>query len=178
MTGKLSASHFEFFALPETFELDLEALEAAYRRVQASVHPDRFANAPQAQRRYAMQLASRANEAVRVLREPLSRARYLCELHGVEVGAESNTVMAPEFLELQMSWREALEDARTQCDAAAIDGLEGNLAAERGALQRSVAESLAGADHRAAGEAVRRWMFVERFDEELRRVRKQIERNA
>ncbi|MEZ5660562.1 MAG: Fe-S protein assembly co-chaperone HscB [Burkholderiaceae bacterium] len=179
MSSKLASTFFEFFALPQSYEIDLDALEQAYRRVQASVHPDRFANAPQAQRRYAMQLASRANEGVRVLRDPLSRARYLCELHGVDVAAESNTAMAPDFLELQMGWREALDDILEHHDRERLQVLTAEIDNERLSLQATLQDRLREpADAAGAGDAVRRWMFVERIADELHRARKQIDKDT
>jgi DnaJ-domain-containing protein 1 len=59
-----------------------------------------------------MQWAARANEAYRQLRDPMLRARYLCEQAGVDLETESNTAMAPAFLMQQMEWREMLDEAR------------------------------------------------------------------
>lgn len=175
----LQSSFFEFFGLAESFDLDASALEAAYRRVQASVHPDRFASAPQSQRRYAMQLAARANEAVRTLRDPLSRARYLCELHGVDVAAESNTAMPADFLIRQMTWRESLDEARETREGAAVEALAAELDDERDGLQQVLRASFSDpADYPRAGDAVRRWMFVERVAEDVRRARKHIREGA
>jgi len=74
--------HFALFDLPPRFAIDEALLEQAYRRVQAQVHPDRFAAAGAAERRVAMQWATLANEAFRTLRSPLARAAYLCERTG------------------------------------------------------------------------------------------------
>lgn len=175
MSGQ-SRTLFDFLALPESFDVDLDALERAYRTVQDRVHPDRFASAPQAQRRVAAQMAARANEALTVLRDPLSRARYLCELHGVEVAAESNTAMDPEFLMQQMRWRETLDEARQAPDVSAVDRLVDELTVERKMVHETVRARLtAPADYGSAAEAVRRWMFMERFADELARARKQIQ---
>ena len=93
---------FALFGLPARYEVDEAALDAAYRTVQSQAHPDRFANAGDAERRVAMQWAAHANEAYRTLRQPLKRAIYLLHLRGVDIQAESNTAMAPEFLMQQM----------------------------------------------------------------------------
>lgn len=77
--------HFGLFGLPARFDLDPQALESAWRTVAAQVHPDRYATASPAERRVAMQWAARANEAYRLLRDPLLRARYLCEQAGVDL---------------------------------------------------------------------------------------------
>ena len=104
-------NHFEFLGLPERFELDTSRLQQVYLRLQAAVHPDRYANAGATEHRIAMQLATQVNEAYRTLLDPGRRAAYLCELRGAPIRAETNTAMAREFLMQQMQWREALEEA-------------------------------------------------------------------
>ena len=72
----LTADFFSLFGLPKTFRLNLSELDSRYRDVQAQVHPDRFANAAEAERRLSMQWATRANEAYMTLKKPLARAHY------------------------------------------------------------------------------------------------------
>ena len=86
-------NHFDLFQLPQRFAIDRKALDAAYHDVQNQVHPDKFVNATDAEKRVAMQWATRANEAYLTLKSPLKRATYLCELHGIDLQTESNTAM-------------------------------------------------------------------------------------
>ncbi len=166
------ADHFALLGLPRSFVLDREALEHAWRELQGRVHPDRFATGSQAERRIAMQWASRVNEAHRVLRSPLRRARYLCELAGHDVSAETNTAMAPAFLMQQLEWREALDDARQAGDADALDALERELQEARAHIHDAVARELHEPDQHAPNyelvvARVREWMFIERLFEEV-----------
>ena len=161
-------NHFVLFGLAERFAIDADALDRAYRDVQAQVHPDRFAHAGAAEQRVALQWATRANEAYRVLREPLKRAIYLCTLRGQDPADEHDTKMAGPFLMQQLEWREAFDEARDGDDRAAITALEAELAAMRVDLQRDVEVALdRDADPHLASERVRRWMFVERFGEDV-----------
>lgn len=166
---RLAHDHFALLGLPRQFAIDQAALEQAWRSLQAKVHPDRHATASAAEKRIAMQWASQVNEAYRILRSPLRRARYLCELAGHSVQAESNTAMAPAFLMQQMAWREALETAREGADAVALDALEQTLTQARNGLAAAVAQALDGAEPNlpAAVARVREWMFIERLFEEL-----------
>ncbi|MBV2161208.1 Fe-S protein assembly co-chaperone HscB [Achromobacter denitrificans] len=158
--------HFSLFGLPARFDLDAQALESAWRAVAAQVHPDRYATASPAERRVAMQWAARANEAYRQLRDPLLRARYLCEQAGVDLQTESNTSMDGAFLMQQMTWREMLDDARG--DAAALAALQAELRQARDAMRATLARLLdQDRDYAAAGLKVREWMFVEKLAEEL-----------
>ncbi|KGD87856.1 co-chaperone HscB [Achromobacter sp. RTa] len=158
--------HFSLFGLPARFDLDPQALETAWRAVAAQVHPDRYATASPAERRVAMQWAARANEAYRLLRDPLLRARYLCEQAGVDLQTESNTSMDGAFLMQQMTWREMLDDARG--DAAALAALQAELQQARASMRDTLGRLLdEERDYAAAGLKVREWMFVEKLAEEL-----------
>ena len=158
--------HFSLFGLPARFDLDAQALENAWRAVAAQVHPDRYATASPAERRVAMQWAARANEAYRVLRDPLLRARYLCEEAGIDLQTESNTSMDTAFLMQQMTWREMLDDARDDADALAA--LQTELEAARVEMRATLTRLLDNErDYATAGLKVREWMFVEKLAEEL-----------
>lgn len=172
MSAIATSNHFELFDLPVRYAVDSALLETAYRRVQSQVHPDRHAHASDAEKRVAMQWASRANEAYRTLRSPLKRAAYLCELYGVPLQAESNTAMAPAFLMQQMEWREALDAAGEARDEARLDRLEAEVRETAAALQGRVARALDDdADYASAAGLVRQWMFLDKFAQELDAVR-------
>jgi len=168
----LADDHFSLFGLPERYALDQEALTQAWREVSARVHPDRFATASAPERRVAMQWSARANEAYRTLRDPLGRARYMCEQAGVDLQTETNTAMSGEFLMQQMTWREMLDDARQTGDAAAFDALENELGQARAQLARSLTDLIDNQrDFARAGEQVREWMFVEKMAQSLSHAR-------
>src|SRR5689334_12410104 len=77
---------FEVFGIPPRFEVDLAALELRHRDLSKALHPDRYAGAPAAERRLALNRAIEVNEAWRVLREPVKRAEALFARAGVPVG--------------------------------------------------------------------------------------------
>ena len=133
MTVNLNQNHFELFGLPARFAVEPLALEARYRELQREVHPDRFAAAPDAERRVSMQLATRVNEAYQTLKSPLRRAVYILKLRGVDPGLETNTAMPAGFLMEQISWRERIEAGSEEPDA---------LLRLRAGLQRNPAHSV------------------------------------
>ena len=166
--------HFALFGLEPRFALDTEALSAAWRRLQALVHPDRFAGGGDAQARVAMQWSTLVNTAYRTLLDPLARAAYLCELRGVAIDAERNTAMPVDFLDEQMQWREDLDQARTDGDAQALQALSARVEQRRRevlrAIERHLDQAPPGAEAGAAREAaaeVRVLMFIERFRRDL-----------
>jgi molecular chaperone HscB len=157
----LVVDDFELFGLPRRFVLDRADLDARRRALQAEVHPDRFAASDAAARRAAMQAAVRVNEAYERLKDPLKRAAYLCELAGAPIGAEDNTAMPADFLDRQMTWREALDEATLRND---LEAIEQDVARERTAAHARLALSLDGShDTAEAVRQVRALMFVERF---------------
>jgi molecular chaperone HscB len=165
--ASLTDSHFDLFHLPETYGVDPRALDEAYHTVQAQVHPDRFAAAGEAQRRLAMQWATRANEAYQTLRDPLKRARYMLSLRGVDVGAHDNTAMEPAFLMQQMEWRENVEDAAAAKNVGALEALCAELRDEERVRFEKLAALIDSHADQAAGEAVRQLMFIERVASEI-----------
>jgi len=161
-------NHFELFGLQPAYALAIDQLERAYHEIQSRVHPDRFAQAGDAERRASMQWTTHVNEAYRTLKNPVQRGKYLLGLQGVDVSFETNTAMPPDFLVQQMEWREELEEARARKDAAALDRLRARLHADRRTLEASIAERIDGqGDAAGAADLVRRLMFLEKFDADI-----------
>jgi len=165
--ASLNDSHFDLFGLPAQFALDPAALDHAYRTVQAQVHPDRFAAAGDAQKRIAMQWATRANEAYRTLRDPLARARYLLQLKGFDTDEESNTSMPPDFLMQQMEWREAAAQARAERDARGLERLRDDLDEARDAMLDQLERALDTGQYDAGCSLVRKLRFLGKLEEEI-----------
>ena len=168
-------NHFDLFQMPTRFAIDAAQLDAAYRELQGRVHPDKFAAASDPEKRVAMQWATRANEAYKTLKSPLHRAAYLCELHGIDLGIESNTAMPPAFLMQQMEWREALDEARSTRDMAQLEALEQSLNGVRREMTERIGELLDQSQFVQAGQRVRELMFVEKFGEEVARTFEALE---
>jgi molecular chaperone HscB len=168
-------NHFELFHLPQRFTIDQTALERAYREVQNQVHPDKFSNATDTEKRVAMQWATRANEAYKTLKDPFRRAAYLCELNGIDLQTESNTAMPRAFLMQQMEWREALEDARDAKDIDALEQLDREVRTVRAEKLEQIGAQLDAQDFRAAAEGVRELMFLERFGDEIHAAFEKLE---
>jgi molecular chaperone HscB len=166
-------NHFELFGLAPAFAVDTEALERSYREIQSRVHPDRFAHAGDAERRASLQWTTRVNEAFQILKNPVTRARHLLELHGVDVAFETNTAMPPEFLMQQMELRETLENAK---DAAALDALRRDLHRSRESLEKQVGEAIdRKRDYAGAAGLVRKLQFLEKLDSEIDSAYEKVE---
>ena len=166
MAVNLNQNHFELFGLPARFAVEVSVLEARYHELQREVHPDRFAAAPDAERRVSMQLATRVNEAYQTLKSPLRRAVYILRLRGVDPEFETNTAMPPEFLMEQMSWRERIEAGSERPEA--LLQLQADLRDESSKIYEKLQGQLdERRDNEAASQTARMLMFYEKLDEEI-----------
>jgi molecular chaperone HscB len=168
MSPDFQRNHFELLGLPAAYAVDPARLEDGYRELQSRVHPDRFASGSDAERRVAMQWATRANEAYRTLRNPLERARYLLHLRGFDTGEESNTAMPPDFLMQQMEWRESIAAATASHDRAALEQLDDEIGKERGPMIDQLERALDRDSNYDAGcSLVRKLRFLDKLREEI-----------
>lgn len=164
----LSRNHFELFGLPRAFRIDAEALDRAFRGLQAEVHPDRFAAAPDADRRLALQGSARVNEAYRMLKDPVERARYLLSLRGIDAFDERDTALPRDFLEAQLERREGAADAADAENIGALERILAGIRAEIDRRQQALGELLD--DPRRADEAksrVRELRFLAKVAEDV-----------
>ncbi|RKP07969.1 Co-chaperone HscB, C-terminal oligomerization domain-containing protein [Thamnocephalis sphaerospora] len=93
-----------------TFDVDVKELRRMFLRSQQRVHPDTYATGEDRERQLAEQQSAWLNRAYHTLREPLARAQYLLQLHGVDV-TETESVADPELLMTVMEERERIDDA-------------------------------------------------------------------
>ena len=124
--------------------MDTALLDRAYRALQSEVHPDRFAGAPEAEQRLALQSSARVNEAYKALREPVARAQYLLSLRGIDAFAETDTALPLEFLKRQLERREAANDALAAGDRARLKALAADARADAQRLEQRLAIRLDG----------------------------------
>ena len=175
MASELNKNHFELLGLPVAYTVDPTRLERGYRDLQSRVHPDKFAAATDAERRVAMQWATRANEAYRTLRDPLNRARYLLQLKGFDTGEETNTSMPPDFLMQQMEWRESVDESRAAGDAAGLSRLHAQIADDRREMLDQLGRAIDRESNYDAGcSLVRKLRFLDKIDEEIDEAQEQL----
>jgi len=163
-----SHNHFALFGLPPRFALDAAALDAAYRRVQSQVHPDRHASGSDAERRVALQASARVNEAYRTLREPVARAEYLLTLNGLDPRDETDTKLPLDFLERQLERREQASQAADEQDARTLQSVIDEVHSEARDLEATLGVTLD--ERHAYGEArtaVRELRFLRKVAEDL-----------
>jgi molecular chaperone HscB len=159
-----NADYYTLFGLPRSFRIDAAALDRRYREIAAQVHPDKYVQAGDAERRLSLQWATRVNEAYQTLKDSLSRAQYLLLLAGHDVDAENNTAMPPEFLMEQMEWREAVAEARAAREQGELEQLHHRVKQRMSERYEQIAELLDDQNDYATGaDRVRRLMFLEKL---------------
>lgn len=172
----MTKNYFDFFGLQAKFAIDLPTLEASFRRIQAQVHPDKFATASSAERLQSMQTATLANEAYQTLKSPALRASYLLILQGINAISETNTVMPTDFLMKQMEWREQLEDAKHTKNLVAVEALEREFKNESKHLQMQFTTTYdEKSDFITATDIARKLIFIDKVIADTHQVIEQLE---
>ncbi|MEX0942176.1 MAG: Fe-S protein assembly co-chaperone HscB [Pseudomonadales bacterium] len=110
-------NYYEIFQLPAEFRIDTELLAQRYRQLQRKIHPDKYVDASEQDRRMSMQWATQVNEAYTTLKSSLPRAMYLLKLNGIDMGEKQNAPVEPAFLMEQIELREDLESIAEHEDA-------------------------------------------------------------
>ncbi|MFM9836040.1 MAG: Fe-S protein assembly co-chaperone HscB [Methylophilaceae bacterium] len=159
----MSENYFVLFGLKPIFNIDLQALEANFRKIQSEVHPDRFVTGTTTEKLHSMQTATLANEAYSTLKNPALRATYLLSLQGIQANSETNTSMPADFLMQTMEWREALDDAKQAKDIHALGLLHKEMQTEAKTLQAELIELFDNKNAPlAARETTRKLIFIDK----------------
>ena len=101
----MTQNFFETFNLPVLFNIDIDMLNHQYRTLQKTIHPDRFVNATDAEKKQSLQKSTQINDAYQVLKDPIKRASHIVGLHQVL----KENALPPDFLMQQMEWEEEFE---------------------------------------------------------------------
>ena len=171
-------NHFELFGLPVSFDVDTDDLTSRYRELQRRVHPDKFANAPDQERRLSLQMTALVNEAYQTLMDPVRRGRYLLSLRGVDMDGETDTAMDPAFLMEQMELREQLEEVRQVANpgkqlAELANRIDQRMQETIGRL-RSALEQDSSEETRHARNLVREMQFLQKMHHEIGNLEEEL----
>lgn len=171
-----SKNYFELFGVPVAFEIDADQLENQYRSLQSTLHPDRYVQASDQERRLAVQGFSYVNEAYETLRNQRLRARYLLELAGVEFNDERDTSSDPVFLMQQMEYREQMERAGNAAESlGALDAVAANIRQEERALYDQFEALYSQESLQEAKDCVLKMKFFHRLLDEVTNQQAKIE---
>ena len=167
--------HFARLGLPAALDLDAGVLDKAYFSGQRQWHPDRFVTKPSEERAKASTEAAALNDAYRTLKNPLDRAIYLAALKGVDMPGDGKTIDDPDLLMEAMEAREELHDAET---VQAVDGLAAKARADVDKALKGLGGLFLANDKPAIRKALLRLRYLDKFGEEARARRTNIERGT
>lgn len=164
----LTQNYFDLFSLPHRYTLDVDALEARYRELQRAVHPDKFVNASDREKRISMQQTTFINEAYQSLKDPVERGQYMLLLEGCPIETENRTTKDMEFLVEQMELRETLEEVRSQADPLqALDELSARVDSNISLLEADLNQMLNQGAQEPAVETVLKMQFYAKLKAEV-----------
>jgi molecular chaperone HscB len=171
----VSLNYFELFGINPSFDLDLAALEANYRKIQSDSHPDRFVTGSASEKLASMQTATIANEAYLTLKSPGLRGAYLLELRGIKAIDEKNNQMPADFLMQQIEWREAVEDAEQARDITALEHLLDEIAIEAKKLHQTLSLHFKQDQLADATDSTRKLIFMDKVRADITKSIEKLE---
>ena len=119
---------------------------------------------------------SRVKQSVALTRSDIDRASYLLSLQGITLNTETDTHVDPDFLMLQMEYRESLQQLGEQPDPLeAAEQLRNTLRRDEQALQSEVAAALAEQQWQVARDGIRKWQFFAKLQADLNAIEQQFE---
>lgn len=133
---------FAILGLEPRFDLDVAAAEVRHRELSRTLHPDRHAGSPAAERRQALSLAIEVNDALRILKDPVRRAEALLQRSGVRPAEEGREPPAsPEFLMDMLELREELSAAQGAADLVKLQSIAKRVAAREAEVERDLSSA-------------------------------------
>lgn len=161
----LTKNYFELFALPQVYTINRSDLQFQLRKLQKEFHPDNFANQDIQILNQALAVSSMINQAYKTLEQPLTRAIYLLQLHGIIVDLVHDTKFSSKFLMRQIELREQISDAETACDIDALESIESELKDIILALEAKIASLFELQDYMQIGEITKELAFFVKLEQ-------------
>ncbi|MCK4834364.1 MAG: Fe-S protein assembly co-chaperone HscB [Gammaproteobacteria bacterium] len=144
--------------------------------LQKQLHPDKFANGSDQEKRLSMQQTSWINEAQATLKDPVLRAIYLLKLKGTDVNLENETTMDAAFLMQQLEMRERLENIKNEDDPLdALDAMAKELKSSTSEMMQGFTQSYEADQIDDAREWIRKLQFMQKAKKEINTLTADIE---
>ena len=172
----LTSNFFELFGLPVAYDVNLNQVQQHYMDLQKQVHPDKFANGTNQEKRLSMQQTSWINEAQTTLKDPVLRAIYLLKLSGIDFSLENETTMDAAFLIQQLKMRERLENIKDETDPLdRLDEIAKKVKTETTTMMGSFVQSFENEQLDEAREWIRKLQFMQKAKNEINQLAADIE---
>jgi molecular chaperone HscB len=141
-------NYFEFYGLPESFEIDAAQLKKKFYELSKKYHPDFYAAESAEKQEEVLQLSTLNNKAYQVLSNPDKRVDYILRQH--QLLAEGDKYpLAPAFLMEMMDINEQITDAE---DEATISQIKASVKEASDSLEAELTEQTNGFDNKTEVE--------------------------
>jgi molecular chaperone HscB len=130
--------HFEFYGIPVAFHPDDAAIKRIFYANSKKYHPDFHTQATDEEQDQVLEMASRNNEAFKVLSDADRRMRYILEINQLLGDESSNPTLPQAFLMEMMDINEALMELEFDFDAAKFQTILNELDSYTQQLEKSV----------------------------------------
>ena len=113
-------NYFEFYDIPESFNVDESLVKRKFYELSKTYHPDFYINHPDEKQQEILELSTLNNKAYQVLSNPSKRLEYILQLHNH--GLEGEKYQLPqEFLMEMMEVNEALMELEFEPDPQVLE---------------------------------------------------------
>jgi molecular chaperone HscB len=128
-------NYFEFYGIPESFNIEPATLKKKFYELSKLYHPDFYASENEAKQQEILELSTLNNKAYQVLTDPARRMEYILKLHDL-VSEGAKPQLPADFLMEMMDINERLMEVD---DAGEL----GSITAEVLAIEGDINENLA-----------------------------------
>ena len=162
---------FALFDLPVAFQVDSALLNERYLALQKSLHPDNFSAASAQEQRLAIQKSAEINDALRILKDPITRADSIIALNtGKTENPEEKSNKDIDFLMQQMEWREILENIENRKDTDELTAFTQEINQIRHAILSELSTALDAQQWDIARAITDKLRFIKKLQAEIERV--------
>ena len=162
---------FALFDLPVAFQVDSALLNERYLALQKSLHPDNFSAASAQEQRLAIQKSAEINDALRILKDPITRADSIIAINtGETENPEEKSNNDIDFLIQQMEWRETLENIENRKDTDELTAFAQEINQIRHAILSELSTALDAQQWDIARAITDKLRFIKKLQAEIERV--------
>ena len=162
---------FALFDLPVAFQVDSALLNERYLALQKSLHPDNFSAASAQEQRLAIQKSAEINDALRILKDPITRADSIIAINtGETENPEEKSNNDIDFLMQQMEWRETLENIENRKDTDELTAFTQEINQIRHAILSELSTALDTQQWNIARAITDKLRFIKKLQTEIERV--------
>lgn len=162
---------FALFDLPVAFQVDSALLNERYLTLQKSLHPDNFSAASAQEQRLAIQKSAEINDALRILKDPITRADSIIAINtGETENPEEKSNNDIDFLMQQMEWRETLENIEKRKDTDELTAFTQEINQIRHAILSKLSTALDAQQWDIARAITDKLRFIKKLQAEIERV--------